>query len=704
LDDKQTTRPCPTCGLELDANVPVCPNDGASIDEELQIGAAFQQRYVLLERVAAGGMGVVYKAKQLGLNRAVAVKLMNANSISPQAVRRFQQEGKAMSNLHHTNLVAVHEIGVTEAGRPFLVMDYVDGITLETHMRRVKRLLPKQALSIFTQICEGLEHVHANNVLHRDLKPSNIMLMDKANLTDSTANAPLAPLLNKRTEAHTDDFFLVKLLDFGIAKLTDEGSQLTQTGEVFGSPPYMSPEQARGTSVDHRSDIYSFGCIMYEVLSGQTPFAGNSAIDTIMKQVNERQKPISALGVQIPNVMQTIIDRCMEKDPDRRYQSVSDLKNDLVKLSSWKSLLYSAAIPLFHPTQGNRALQITVAFIVVVGIGGGIIGALRLSQHQASPLGTDKTVGKQQSQIKPDDLLDDNAMPKGSELKERVAFDILRNQNMVEFNADSYLDPPTKEQIALLKDRPWKNISDLRLNAIPVDDSLGDYVQAMPLVHVELNGTHITNQFLKDIAHITSLQHLHIDDTAVTDKGITYLRDQRKLLELSLKNDDIDDEALKELSKYHILRNLSVARDAKISNAGFATFSSQPGGAGAFDLDFSDTATDDSMCKNLNSMHNLALLNLSGTKITDKGLYGIARAHAKANATLCKLVLDRTNITDAGLAAFNYGPTAVTEISLQGCPKVTESGVLKFLSKNPHCRVFYNNTWYPRSSSEAQHN
>ncbi len=239
---------CPKCDLQLDSSMPICPNDGTRLSDDIESGQLFNGRYQVIERLAAGGMGVVYKAREIMLNRVVAIKMLQMNNATEVSVRRFQQEAQALAGLNHPNLVKVFALGVTDFGQPFMVMEFLDGIGLDALVRDNGRLPVERALSIFDQVCCGLEYVHDFGILHRDLKPSNIML--------SGAEQK------------------VKLVDFGIAKIMDKTATkaLTQTGEVFGSPLYMSPEQARGMPTDARSDIYSLGCVMYELLSGVPPF------------------------------------------------------------------------------------------------------------------------------------------------------------------------------------------------------------------------------------------------------------------------------------------------------------------------------------------------------------------------------------------------------------------------------------------------
>lgn len=308
---------CPVCGLELPAALKKCPQDGVvlrgTIPTDPLVGTVLAGRYEILAVVGRGGMSVVYKARNKAVGSIVAVKTLKHDLISDEELfARFCQEAKAVQLLVHPNIVTVHEFGVTLSGQPFIVMDFLAGHTIGQLIDEQGRIPVKRSLKIFIQVCDALSHAHAHKIIHRDIKPGNIMLVQTA------------------TE---DDF--VKLFDFGFAKLLPQTGlyvqQLTQTGDVLGTPLYMSPEQSRGKSLDSRSDIYSVGCVMYEALTGKAPLVGENVLDTMQKQINERPESLDTArpDLYIPEQLTTILFRCLEKNPDQRYQTMNDLKRDL---------------------------------------------------------------------------------------------------------------------------------------------------------------------------------------------------------------------------------------------------------------------------------------------------------------------------------------------------------------------------------------
>ncbi|MBK9143064.1 MAG: serine/threonine protein kinase [Candidatus Melainabacteria bacterium] len=284
-------------------------------------GYSFNDRYEVIEEVGCGGMSRVYRARDRKTDKEVAVKVLHPHLMREGSAKnpkkRFEQEFKATMALAHPNIVAVKDHGFTADGLPFMVMEYIDGNSLEQLLRAHNRLRLSQFLTVFYQTCRALSHAHVRGVIHRDVKPSNIMMV--------------------KTEQNVN---IVKLLDFGIAKIhreTDEESlqKLTQTGDVFGSPYYMSPEQCRGESLDARSDIYSLGCVMYQAITGKRPFEGENAYKTIYMHVNIRPLRFGDIrpDLSIPPKLEKIILKCLEKEPRNRYQTSEELSLEIERLA-----------------------------------------------------------------------------------------------------------------------------------------------------------------------------------------------------------------------------------------------------------------------------------------------------------------------------------------------------------------------------------
>ncbi|MCC7531973.1 MAG: serine/threonine protein kinase, partial [Candidatus Melainabacteria bacterium] len=227
----------------------------------LEPGEILLEKFRIIDLIGRGGMGCVFRVEHLMVNRKYALKCLSKSQTNDGSWRRFQNEVKAAHMLDHPNLIRVFEFGLLPGGQPFFLMEIVDGPTLADEIKKLGSLDLERALKIFIHVAFAIQYAHDHKVVHRDLKPSNIMLAK--------------PLYEHEPE-------IVKVVDFGIAKLTgvDDFNQqtLTKTGEIFGSPFYMSPEQCMGIAVDHRSDLYSLGCVFYETLTGAPPFMGDSAL------------------------------------------------------------------------------------------------------------------------------------------------------------------------------------------------------------------------------------------------------------------------------------------------------------------------------------------------------------------------------------------------------------------------------------------
>lgn len=310
-------RVCLTCATEFDDSHETCPNDDTAltriIDDSL-IGVVFADKYEIIEALGSGGMSTVYRARHRFLSKDVAIKVLKGNTASStESLRRFQREARATSAVSHPGIVGISDFGLSPDGRAFLVMDYLQGESVSAMLDRVGTLALPQMVALCCQICEALAAAHEKGIVHRDLKPSNIMLV---NNEDGTAQA--------------------KLVDFGLAKIVEEDShasmKITQTGECFGSPLYMSPEQCMGKKVDHRTDIYALGAILYELLTGYPPIMGQNAADTVRRQVVDRPAPIPP-EVRVPNEVKLIIYRCLHKEPNWRPQSAIEVYDVLNRVN-----------------------------------------------------------------------------------------------------------------------------------------------------------------------------------------------------------------------------------------------------------------------------------------------------------------------------------------------------------------------------------
>ena len=269
--------------------------------------------YELLDEIARGGMGVVYKARQTSLKRIVAVKMILAGRLAaPDDVQRFRAEAEAAASLDHPGIVPIYEVGEID-GQHFFSMAYVDGTSLAVQLRDGP-MAARTAAQWLSQICEAVQMAHEHGVVHRDLKPANILLE-----------------LKDTTDDLTGDAIRVRITDFGLAKRLQSDLNLTGTGQILGTPNYMSPEQASGaaTPIGPAADIYSLGAILYHMLTGRPPFQADTALETISQLVDTEPLPPRLLNRNLPRDLEAICMKCLCKDPRRRYASAEDLERDL---------------------------------------------------------------------------------------------------------------------------------------------------------------------------------------------------------------------------------------------------------------------------------------------------------------------------------------------------------------------------------------
>jgi serine/threonine-protein kinase len=275
-------------------------------------GQVLADRYEVLSVLGKGGMGVVYKARDRQLDEVVALKLLRAEALAsePDLLKRFKQEIKLARSITHRNVLRTHDFGEAD-GVPFISMEYVEGVDLKELVHHRGALPLGVALSFAKQMCHGLDAAHSRGVVHRDIKPHNMLIIPESGE--------------------------LKITDFGIARPSQVGGQdaaLTTAGTVMGTPDYMSPEQAQGRPADFRADIYSIGVVLFEALTGQLPFRGDTVTQIIIAHIQQPPPRPRSINPRLPQGLEIAVLRCLQKDPDRRWQSVSELARALSAVST----------------------------------------------------------------------------------------------------------------------------------------------------------------------------------------------------------------------------------------------------------------------------------------------------------------------------------------------------------------------------------
>ncbi|ODU08358.1 MAG: hypothetical protein ABS84_13190 [Rubrivivax sp. SCN 71-131] len=345
--------PTPRGALPGETSLPVGPAVSAPAGPVRQVG-----RYQVLERIGRGGMATVFKAHDPSIGRDVAIKFLHASLCEGEDYRaRFLQEARAAGGLSHPNIVTVHDVGEIE-GRPYMAMELLSGISLAEELEATRTIAVRDAVVMGIQLARALDYAHARGIVHRDIKPANIMR-----------------LTGSRT---------IKVTDFGIAHIEQAGddSLRTRAGDVLGTPQYMSPEQTRGERLDGRSDLFSAGIVLYQMIVGQRPFRGDSLIAVATKIANEPAAPIDRTRTDIPASLRRVIERCLAKNPAQRFQSGAELADALVKvLAEVDEEAREREKPRILPLRVKWAAMMAAIVAIVMGI-----TATLITQRQVAAL------------------------------------------------------------------------------------------------------------------------------------------------------------------------------------------------------------------------------------------------------------------------------------------------------------------------------
>jgi eukaryotic-like serine/threonine-protein kinase len=666
---------CRTCSQTFNASFSVCPNDGSPLERILFPGTRLVGRYLYEETLGQGGMGVVYKARHQIIDRIVAIKMLVKERMSEIEVRRFQREGKAASRLHHPNIVNLLEFGVTDEGSPYMVMDYVDGINLG-QLIGSSELALEDALDIALQICSAMEHAHAQGIVHRDLKPTNVML-----------------------QKGQDGKFSVKIVDFGIAKISENETDLTltKTGEIFGSPAYMSPEQGQGKKTDLRTDIYSFGVILYEMLTGVPPFTAESPVEMIIKHTSEAPPPLheASFGKQYPASLEHVVARTLAKDPNERFQSFQEFRQAFQECFDGRyfplQLKPSQKTPFFANQQRVIFVSGVSAALLVVGI----LFAL------PSFINFGELFGRQP------------AASDDSRMSTRVPKQLAESSNestVLSFPSEMSTVTPDAALTAVLDAATshYFGRADLRNNRLTPDglkvlgkykklhsiefgpnvgDQVFDGIEGLPLTALGLASAGIKEKGLTRLAHIRTLSDLNVSNLRGNQqrlgteglKGIAKLTGLRRL---ALPCNDLRVEDIKALVPLQHLESLDLSNNDRLDNSCIPYLSQFPK-LNELYLRNDQKVTATGLTK-LRTLPNLTVLDLvRHHNLCDSDLLLLVR---QAPA-LQRLYLGETGITDEGLMYLTR-LINLSEVGIEHCRKVTRRGVMSLKRSLPACIVY----------------
>ncbi len=351
---------CPVCDRRYspEDSLVMCQDDGTELlpvtNDELA-GKVIDGKFRLLEIIGTGGCSTVYRAKHIPLNRTAAFKLLRSDLVSTiERIKRFEQEAQLVSGLNHPNICTVYDCGILATGQPYLVLENVEGKNLSDILMSGRLTPESRALKLIKQIAAGMKAAHHQGVLHRDLKPGNIMILETAEGEQ------------------------VKIIDFGLAKALDTaGEELTATGHAIGTPAYMSPEQVRGDVLDARSDIYSFGCVIFEMLTGKRAIDGRTAFETMQNHLVSHPGPLTTGNYVVPFVLRELTLKCLQKEPADRYQTMDELEAEIERIAA--GVLKPEKAPLVIGESAKKGVLVAASLAIVLAVGALIFKVVQLS-------------------------------------------------------------------------------------------------------------------------------------------------------------------------------------------------------------------------------------------------------------------------------------------------------------------------------------
>jgi serine/threonine protein kinase len=606
--------------------------------------------YRVLRLLGKGGMGVVYEAEELALRRRVALKLLKPSvAVSAAARQRFLREAQAMGAIAHDHIVPILQIGDVR-GVPFLAMPLLTGESLERRCERLGALPLDEVLGIGRQIADGLAAAHAHGLIHRDIKPANIWL-----------------------EERPDGALRVKILDFGLARLTQDEIRLTQSGEIMGTPAYMAPEQARDTKgVDHRCDLFSLGCLLYQLSTGRLPFQAATTIALLRALAREEPLPPNRVNPRVPAFLSDAIMRLLRKKPQDRPAAAADVANLLREPERRHASNDTALLVPRLPPPSRRRAWILVA---AAGLSGslGLLFALNLELFQRPPATPTSERGEEKPPISmpapvPSKRLIPGLTP-DREVAERVlalgggvtltlpngqdftpvkpgelpaAFTI----RFINLGSRKQLTDADMEKIGNLKRIQWLGFYDTPVSdagMIPVErlttltglwigqtgvtgKGLATVQNLTNLIDLHLGFLPITDDDLRSLARLTRMWRLILEGTRVTDAGLAHLKGMKSLEHLVLNGTQVAGPGLE-----HLWRNSRFRLDmknCKIDDAGLIYLKGFPG---LFELHLNGTTVSDAGLVHLEGLMDLQTLSLDGTRVSAAGVKGLQSALPKCN-------------------------------------------------------------------------
>jgi serine/threonine-protein kinase len=602
-------------------------NPGAALVASFVAGTLLANQYEIVRRLGMGGMGAVYKCMDKMTGRLVAVKVLKPeHAANTKIMQRFQREAQAIANLEHPNLVKLYSFHLNDS-LPLIVMEYVDGKPLDQILEQNGAMSIERSLKLAMQICDALSYVHMSGVIHRDLKPSNIII--KKSLTGED---------------------IAKVVDFGIAKIKDVQTTTTSTGEIFGSPSYMSPEQAVGKEAGEAADQYALGCVLFECLTGLKPFISENVLAVMLQHIRDVPPTlkVGSLGKDFPPELEAIVKRMLEKDPEDRFSSIAAVRDALsgkkIEPAIHRLTNSNSRIVVGNPFLfGTLVSATTLLVVALVGIGWNYF-------QKSHPLSTQEAHLEQQA-IKAEQSLSqspshDEFGVDGFDSPEALITYIKKEGHVNDFKIlDVYRNSLSSEAIKilsntpqinvlslsyfkkmnLLKDLKTSSIQELNLSDTDIDDSSVRYLakENLPnLQRLRLNGClRLSSKGFGELRRLEKLTYLDVGEALLTDDGVKELSSIPNLASLFLNNNKLTSNSYKYIAEMKNLEELEIS-------------GTNPDGKFALlrklkklkKLNLLNLVLQDNDIKDLEQLKNLTCLRMHETNITDNEVLELVNA------------------------------------------------------------------------------
>lgn len=610
-------------------------------------------RYNVLELLGQGSMGQVLKCKDTKLGRIVAVKRI-LKDLDNDSIARFHNEAKLTSQLEHPNIMKIYDFGQADDGQLFMVMDYLDGSSLRELIGTVGSIGFRDAYPIFLQICDGLSYAHSKGVLHRDIKPSNVILLEQPN-----------------------DFHKVKLLDFGLAKATNNlDPKITKTGLAVGSPAYMSPEQALGKEIDERSDIYNFGCTLFQSLTGETVFGSENPTEILNKQVRDKPPRLcDKVDREFAPQVEGFVARCLSKNPQNRFSSVDEMKKTLTEVmdsldmeveseSSINQSIYDES-KLYY-----QILALSMVLVFLFGLGYFLyIYIERQNEVEAK---------KAPKVFKRVEKMPAEPIKLGDAITRSFGFKLKRDPEGV-FYVDSSGQVTDGELEEAAQKFAREKVGFWNITHSPNFSGVGvRYLEGLKIKELRLTKSAITDKGCKAISRLKSLQSLSIDRCSfITPVGISYLSKLPNLKTLHVSNRELTNRtAFTQIAKIKSLNYLKVSR-TKLGKEEVEPVSK------ALSLRrfyIAHSTMMKSAFASLSTMKSLRSIALVDTRFSSEGISKLAQSKIE-NIDIIGTRVDDSIIESLGkistLRVLNFKSTNISEMDVRALNKLI-----------PKCEVF----------------